>query len=395
MCCKWLAGKCLHTGHHVLGTKLHLHEDIQGLQCGFGMSCWYKHYERKSACSAEQGMLKEGMVICVCSGSQMVSGKILDISPSRGIKVKYATREEAGMCHAEWLPLDRLKVPDFSKLKQGMNATVEDVASGSLFHCKVLQVSNEEDRVEAPVYVHYHGYDSDYDEWVGADRIRSKALIWHEPSLPSDIMKRQQSESESAATDSDESDEETAACMESKDGLLDKFVCCLWLAGKCWLKGHHSLEGKLFLHKDIPGLQCGFGASCRYKHYETRSCSIARPVNTDQSGSPSVEPDHLRKATALRGETREWGCAYATPDALPTLALPWCEPLDPRAALEAAPPQGDRQLGPREEDGDSDSDTDFEPSIPPSNDMESSCVGAPNDWEDRMARQTLAYDNVG
>ena len=37
----------------------------------------------------------------------------------------------------------------------------------------------------------------------------------------------------------------------------------------------------------------------------------------------------------------------------------------------------------------SDSDSAFdELSIPPSNDMESSCA-APNDWEDRLARQTL------
>lgn len=42
------------------------------------------------------------------------------------------------------------------------------------------------------------------------------------------------------------------------------------------------------------------------------------------------------------------------------------------------------------EDSDNDSEADSEPSIPPSNAMESSCVGAPNDWEDRMARQSLA-----
>jgi len=46
--------------------------------------------------------------------------------------------------------------------------------------------------------------------------------------------------------------------------------------------------------------------------------------------------------------------------------------------------------GLREEDGDGDSDTDFEPSIPPSNDMESSCAGALIDWETLIANQTLA-----
>jgi G3E family GTPase len=33
-------------------------------------------------------------------------------------------------------------------------------------------------------------------------------------------------------------------------------------------------------------------------------------------------------------------------------------------------------------------------SIPPSNAIESSCAAAPNDWEERMARQTLASDDV-
>lgn len=63
----------------------------------------------------------------------------------------------------------------------------------------------------------------------------------------------------------------------------------------------------------------------------------------------------------------------------------------------ADPPQLEELLkdlngvsGLREEDGDGDSDTDFEPSIPPSNDMESSCAGALIDWETLIASQTLA-----
>ena len=42
------------------------------------------------------------------------------------------------------------------------------------------------------------------------------------------------------------------------------------------------------------------------------------------------------------------------------------------------------------EESDNDSEADSEPSIPPSNAMESSCVGAPTDWEDRMDGQSLA-----
>lgn len=47
------------------------------------------------------------------------------------------------------------------------------------------------------------------------------------------------------------------------------------------------------------------------------------------------------------------------------------------------------------EASDSDSAFDSELSIPPSNDMESSCAAAPNDWEDRLARQPTVLDNLG
>ena len=36
------------------------------------------------------------------------------------------------------------------------------------------------------MYVHYNGHESDYDEWVGVDRLQSKWLTLHEPVLPTD-----------------------------------------------------------------------------------------------------------------------------------------------------------------------------------------------------------------
>ena len=57
-------------------------------------------------------------------------------------------------------------------------------------------------------------------------------------------------------------------------------------------------------------------------------------------------------------------------------------------------PRTERPLGQREEDSDGGSDTYSEPPIPPCDGIESSCAAAPNDWEERMARQTLACNDL-
>ena len=178
VCCMWLAGKCWHKGDHFLGKRLFLHEDVPGLQCGFGSSCKHKHYAQ----------LKEGMVICVkVEGSRLMPGKILQLSRLEGVRVKVSNlgkRDEV-----DWLPLHRLLIPDFSQIEKGMRVTVvEEADSSKQFLCTVLEVSCDKDRALAPVCVRYNGHGPESDEWVGVDRLRSKSLILHEPVPPTNEM---------------------------------------------------------------------------------------------------------------------------------------------------------------------------------------------------------------
>merc|ERR1719424_579886 len=49
-------------------------------------------------------------------------------------------------------------------------------ADGEYFAAEVVTVSKDKKRSKAPVKVHYVGYTAASDEWLGADRLRSKAI---------------------------------------------------------------------------------------------------------------------------------------------------------------------------------------------------------------------------
>jgi len=65
------------------------------------------------------------------------------------------------------------KIFDYSDLEKGM--TVQAEADGIYYAAQIVQVSTAKNRSKAPVKVSYKGYEG-YDEWVGGDRLRSKAL---------------------------------------------------------------------------------------------------------------------------------------------------------------------------------------------------------------------------
>lgn len=70
---------------------------------------------------------------------------------------------------------------DYSALEAGMRVTV---VSGEMnYIAEVVMVSRDAGRVEAPVKVHYLGYSSESDEWVGADRMRSRKLAAATPTV--------------------------------------------------------------------------------------------------------------------------------------------------------------------------------------------------------------------
>ncbi|CAJ1337770.1 unnamed protein product [Effrenium voratum] len=96
------------------------------------------------------------------------------------------------------------------------------------------------------IKVRYHGYDS--EEWVGRDRLRRN-----------DLEKL-------------EEEPESRLCLAqpaSRQNPLET-VCCLWLVGRCWSWKSHTMGKHVYLHKDVPGLPCGYGTACRYKHNESR-----------------------------------------------------------------------------------------------------------------------------
>eukprot|EP00438_Fugacium_kawagutii_P029665 Skav231655 [mRNA] locus=scaffold4482:207321:210741:- [translate_table: standard] len=516
VCCMWLAGKCNRPGDHFHGHKHFLHQDIPGLQCGFGKNCWFGHYEREGG-----------------------------------------------------------RVPDLSQLRMGVQVQVREASTGKLYLCTVLKVSEEKNKAQA--LVHYNGYASDYDEWVGADRIRSKLLAFHEPGLPTESLDQATERTPSrwqavqaspgltsapqSSFDLDETsndlygldvprdrvtaaavkdapvDEEALQCKEdSVDGWSEsKFVCCMWLAGKCNRPGDHFHGHKHFLHQDIPGLQCGFGKNCWFGHCEREGgrvpdlsqlrigvqvqvreastgklylCTVLKVseeknkaqalvhyngyasdydewVGADrirskllafhEPGLPTESLDQAIERTPSRwqavqappGLTRVVescspelemqsvsqsadplsGVATEPAEPSPAAALPWQEPdretqafdlalhaTEEAKVQQAQAEQWQQQLeetlarvetealrGVLEKHGwsgrrfdhapeldrlleafkgfsslreDNDSDSDSEPSIELSNDMESSCAAAPSDWEDRMARQSTTLKSL-
>jgi hypothetical protein len=65
------------------------------------------------------------------------------------------------------------KVYDYSGLEKGMKCQAE--SDGAYYAAEIVQVSTAKNRTKAPVKVSYKGYDG-YDEWLGGDRLRCKAL---------------------------------------------------------------------------------------------------------------------------------------------------------------------------------------------------------------------------
>jgi heme-degrading monooxygenase HmoA len=65
------------------------------------------------------------------------------------------------------------KVYDYSGLKKDMKVQIE--SEGEWYAGKIVQLSSTNSRAKAPVKVTYTGY-SGYDEWLGGDRLKCKAL---------------------------------------------------------------------------------------------------------------------------------------------------------------------------------------------------------------------------
>mmetsp|Transcript_128750 Transcript_128750/g.305474 ORF Transcript_128750/g.305474 Transcript_128750/m.305474 type:complete len:662 (+) Transcript_128750:95-2080(+) len=139
--------------------------------------------------------------------SEYYPAQITNINNNKGLKKKRTPVKVHYMGYGEeedaWLPLDMLKCKalkgqeeakpakaaapkakakakakakpemDYSALEKGMRLQAE--ADGKYWSAEVVAVSLK--RKGAPVKVTYIGYDKQYDEWLGADRLRSKAIV--------------------------------------------------------------------------------------------------------------------------------------------------------------------------------------------------------------------------
>mmetsp|Transcript_55819 Transcript_55819/g.120128 ORF Transcript_55819/g.120128 Transcript_55819/m.120128 type:complete len:457 (+) Transcript_55819:93-1463(+) len=64
---------------------------------------------------------------------------------------------------------------DYSGLEKGMKVQAE--SDGKYYAAEVLEVSKAKNKAKAPVKVRWVGYTAESDEWLGADRLRSKVLV--------------------------------------------------------------------------------------------------------------------------------------------------------------------------------------------------------------------------
>ena len=193
VCCLWLEGRCNRKGAHVLGGKLFLHEDIPGMSCGFGARCYYEHFKSRQPQISESASerrfgLEIGMLVRIKSSNANAKGdcfaEVQGFSQTeQSVKLGCIAQSGSNKLPSEWFPLDCLLLPDYSELHEGLQLQVKDIVSEKKqFYCKVLQVSKEKKHSRAPVLVHYPGYTSDSDEWVGADRLRSKFIKFVPPN---------------------------------------------------------------------------------------------------------------------------------------------------------------------------------------------------------------------
>ena len=118
-----------------------------------------------------------GTLVCISSDGTQRSGVVCEIfEAEQKVKVSYKGVSVPSKRPDEWLPFDSLQIPDYSSIQNGFQVQVLDESDRKQWDCRVLQVSQSKERANAPVKVHYTGYSRDCDEWVGADRMRTKQL---------------------------------------------------------------------------------------------------------------------------------------------------------------------------------------------------------------------------
>jgi len=141
---------------------------------------------------ADYSGLEKGMRLQAESEGKWFKAEVVALSNKKGsnapVKVNWVGYTSAS---DEWVGADRLrtkaikmkappaaKVADYSGLEKGMR--VQGEADGKWYAAQVVTVSHKKGS-NAPVKVNWVGYTSASDEWLGADRLRSKAITMKTP----------------------------------------------------------------------------------------------------------------------------------------------------------------------------------------------------------------------
>lgn len=154
--------------------------------------------EKASAGAADLSGLQTGMRVQAMYADVWYAADVVAVSKAKNkaktpVKVHYAGQDAS---LDEWIGVDRLRskalkgaatkkgakepaaaasgAPDLSGLEKGMR--LQAMFGETYYAAEVLEVSGAKKRAKAPVKVHYVGHDSTEDEWVGVDRLKSKAL---------------------------------------------------------------------------------------------------------------------------------------------------------------------------------------------------------------------------
>ena len=203
VCCLWLEGKCGYNSDHVLHKTMYLHEDVPGMPCGFGDLCKYHHHKTRAVSAdgaasrqaasqskdvdqpsqPDAATLHVGMLAYFSTGNTAAWCEVLEISasPERAaapVLVQHGVNKK----HTRWLGANDLQIPDYSFFWQGMEVNV--IRGDGIFSGKVRQVSKDAAKAAAPIQVRFNGRGPDEDEWVGADRLCTKALTYLQAKLP-------------------------------------------------------------------------------------------------------------------------------------------------------------------------------------------------------------------
>ena len=243
-------------------------------------------------------------------------------------------------------------------------------------------MSDLKERARAPVYVRYSGYASEHDEWVGADRLRSKFLMLHEPSLQGHNPERGSSvqhsnEPELHKSNSEVADGSNALPWHELDSEADAFDYALHAAEEALGKQAHTEPWQPQLEESLASVEKEALRGVLEKHswsgWARSKMFFQTAKMPEYAGILRIFLESMN--TKVKRKFKHFhiaaGQQFAHSPHLEGL-------LDDLVGISGL-----------REDSDSQNGSDSEPSIPPSNDMESSCAAAPNDWEDRMARQTL------